>query len=140
MDALADGDAPSDEEGDELAEEDGDGDEDVNDGSGDELAEEDEAESGDASADEVGSEPDLGTLALEDNAEGSSSAPRPRRRPADAKRDVSTIVTDSIARARKSQQRQHHSRKATSAQMLGKRKGSKARADVRAGIKSGGDF
>lgn len=143
MDAIADGDAPSDEDeeeegSDELADED-----EEEAGSGDELADDDAVEPDDAAAasDGAASELDLASLALDDNAEASTSAPRPRRKPAaGATRDVSTIVTDSIARARKSQQRQHHSRKATSAQMLGKRKGSKARADVRSGIKSGGDF
>lgn len=54
--------------------------------------------------------------------------------------DVGAIVTDRLARLKKTTERRHHGGKPQSANVLGKHKGSKMKSDARRAIKSDSQF
>ncbi|KAK4699811.1 RIO kinase 2, partial [Phenoliferia sp. Uapishka_3] len=62
------------------------------------------------------------------------------RAPPPTAADVGSIVTDRLARAKKSTERKHHGKKPVSANVLGKGKGSKMKSDSRRAIKDSTQF
>lgn len=65
---------------------------------------------------------------------------KPARTPAPTAADVGSIVTERLARAKKSTERQHHGKKMASSSVLGKQKGSKMRMDTNRAIKESSEF
>lgn len=62
------------------------------------------------------------------------------RTPAPTSADVGAIVTERLARSKKSTEKKHHGKKPASSNVLGKQKGSKMRMDSRRNIKESQDF
>lgn len=62
------------------------------------------------------------------------------RTPAPSASEVGTIVSDRLARSKKSTERKHHGKKLASGNVLGKQKGSKMRMDARRNIKESQSF
>ena len=62
------------------------------------------------------------------------------RTPAPSASEVGTIISDRLARSKKSTERKHHGKKLASGNVLGKQKGSKMRMDARRNIKESQSF
>ncbi|GAA6058983.1 hypothetical protein JCM10212_001693 [Sporobolomyces blumeae] len=107
--------------------------EDENEGSSDEDDEdedEDEEEEDEDDEDDAGSD----ASAARPVAQGTRA---PKTRPKRQVRDVSSIVTASLTRQQKSSERRHHGKRAASANVLGRQKGSKKKQSHSKAIKEG---
>lgn len=108
--------------------------------------ESDDAESGSAAEEDSqseGSGSDSGSDDDDSDAASLTDTLAHRRHRPSAKRttpDVSAIVTNKLARQKKSTERRHHGKKPASSNVLGRAKGSKAKQDKRRQIKEGGEF
>ncbi|BGP17523.1 hypothetical protein JCM10213_008256 [Rhodosporidiobolus nylandii] len=99
---------------------------------------EDDEEEEEEGSDEEDSDDESGSGSGSDVApsEAGTSAPRFRRGPKRQPRDVEGIVSASLGRKKAQSERRHHGKKAASANMLGRQKGSKKKLDKHREIKA----